>query len=148
MLNSLVCDDPLARLRARKSTKGGAADAAPAQVAPPEAAAPTLTDPHASLMGAILAGPRLKSAASRQLPPATQPLATPREALLDAIKNTSTTTLRSVTREGDLVAAAAPAPAGDVMADLASSIMRRRAAIVSDDDESDSEGRIMPVPRH
>ena len=104
LLAALQTDNPLARLK-KKGTAAPPRPPPPAAVpsadagttrpgsAPPEQPAPAplaasmASDPHSSLMSAILSGPKLRSPAERK-PTAPRPAAveTPREALLEAIK--------------------------------------------------------------
>ena len=97
-------------------------------------------------MSAILSGPKLRSPAERK-PTAPRPAVaeTPREALMEAIKSSGASRLRSAAQPaaGAQAPPRAVPPANDVMTDLASSIMRRRASIEpqdEDEDEDDGDG--------
>ena len=95
-------------------------------------------------MSAILSGPKLRSPAERK-PTAPRPAVadTPREALMEAIKSSGASRLRSAAQPaaGAQAPPRAVPPANDVMTDLASSIMRRRASIEpQDEDEDDGDG--------
>ena len=105
LLAALQTDNPLARLKksgaaahspplslhssavpsssAERTDVGERSSAAPGQLPPAAAEA----DPHASLMSAILLGPKLRSSAERRVPgPRPTVAETPREALMEAIK--------------------------------------------------------------
>ena len=95
MLASLQNDNPLARLKKSSSrppppSSGTETDAVGLASAAPEQPSPAATsssNPHASLMNAILLGPKLRSSAERRAPgPRPTVVETPREALMEAIK--------------------------------------------------------------
>ena len=176
LLASLQTDNPLARLKKSSTTRSPPRQPLPSSAASPSLAATdaggfspatheqlmpaaTVSDPHASLMNAILLGPKLRSTADRPAPgPRPTVAETPREALMEAIKARTMHALRARLRRLTLSLAQtsaasrlrsasqpasgaqpqrAAAPVNDVMSDLASSIMRRRASIEPQEEEDD-----------